>query len=62
MATAMKVWRFCVGWNPERVPIAAALYGVDDLETLYGDLLVIDNAIKSHEEAQRKAQAMKRGG
>jgi hypothetical protein len=57
----MKVWRFCSGWNPERVPIAAALYGVEDLETLYGNLLALDTTINRHNEAKRKAEEARKG-
>ena len=56
----MKIWRFCAGWNPERIPIAAAFYGVEDVDSLFGDLLAMDNAIKAHEEVQSKAETAQR--
>jgi hypothetical protein len=31
---ARHCWQFCEGWNPERWPIYAALYGVDDWHQL----------------------------
>lgn len=50
------VWRFCDGWNPDRIPMAAAYYGVDDLEFLVKQLLALDDTIRAHKDAQQKAR------
>jgi hypothetical protein len=49
----LMVWRFCGGWNPERAAIAAAYYGIDDVDTLLGQLLAIDSALIAHKAANR---------
>jgi hypothetical protein len=51
---AFKVWRFCAGWNPERIPIAATYYGVEDVDLLVEQLMELRATIDAHEAAQRK--------
>jgi hypothetical protein len=50
---ALEVWRFCGGWNPERLPIAVAYYAIEDVDLLITRLLAIDGAISAHQAAQR---------
>lgn len=52
---ALEVWRFCAGWNPQAVPLAAAFYGVEDLAGLIDRLLVIRDRIDAHKAAQQAA-------
>jgi hypothetical protein len=49
----LMVWRFCGGWNPERAAFAAAYYGIEDVDTLLTQLLVVDSAINAHKAANR---------
>jgi hypothetical protein len=51
---ALEVWRFCAGWNPERLPIAVAYFGVEDVDLLIAQLITIDSAINAHQTAQTK--------
>ena len=48
----MKVWSFCDGWQPERLPLAAAFYGIDDLESLTSTLLSLRSYMASREDQQ----------
>lgn len=36
---AIHCWNFCGGWNPERLPIYDAIYGIEDWEQM-ADLLI----------------------
>lgn len=52
---ALKVWRFCEGWHPERIPLGAAFYGVDDIELLVEQLMALRDTISAHKAAQQRA-------
>jgi hypothetical protein len=41
---ARDCWNFCDGWQPERVPLYDALYGVDDPDLLLELMLVLRRA------------------
>lgn len=51
----LDVWRFCGGWNPAVLPIAAEFYGVEDVEFLIVQLIVLRDTIDAHRAAQRRA-------
>jgi hypothetical protein len=53
---AFNVWRFCAGWNPERIPLAAAYYGVEDVDLLVEQLMALNETIDAHKAAQNKAR------
>lgn len=57
---ALEVWDFCGGWNPERIPMAAAFYGINDLGELVTRLLAIRDRVEAHGRAQREAAGGKR--
>lgn len=49
------VWRFCGGWNPQALPLAAAYYGIDDMDMLIEQLLLLRDTIGAHQAALREA-------
>lgn len=51
---AIDVWRFCGGWNPDRLPLAVAYYEIDDVDLLITQLMVINDAVETYKAAQRK--------
>lgn len=51
---AYSVWRFCAGWNPDRLPLAVAYYEIQDVDLLIGQLMAINDAVEAHKAAQRK--------
>ena len=53
---ALEAWRFCGGWEPERIPLAAAYYGVADLPDLIDKLMVIRDRIEMQTQTEREAK------
>lgn len=53
---AMRAWNFCEGWNPERIPYAAAWLDCADVDRLTYLLLAIRDRTNAWHEAQRKAK------
>jgi len=51
----IEVWRWCVGWKPERILAASEYHGISDVELLVGQLLALRSAVEAHQEFQRKA-------
>lgn len=54
-AIAFQVWKFCGGWNPALVPVAAAYYEVDDVDLLITQLLAIRESIENYQKAAAEA-------
>lgn len=50
--TAAHCWHFCEGWNPDRWPIYAALYPVDDWHAI----VELMQALRAEERAAREKQ------
>lgn len=53
------MWRFCGGWHPERLPLAAEYYGVEDVDLLIGQLIALNEAISAYHAVQAKARTKK---
>jgi hypothetical protein len=52
-AVALDVWQWCEGWNPDRVPFAAAYFGVHDLDLLMWQLQLVRDRIVAHREVNK---------
>jgi hypothetical protein len=52
----LKVWRFCAGWHPERIALAAAFYGVEDVDLLMEQLMALSDTINAHKSAQHRGR------
>jgi hypothetical protein len=42
-ALVLKVWSFCEGWNPDRLPIALAYFEVEDVDLMVSQLLALND-------------------
>jgi hypothetical protein len=51
---AFAVWQFCEGWNPERLPLAVAWHGVEDVDLLITQLHLLRDRIEARERARRE--------
>ena len=52
-ALALDVWQWCEGWDPDRVPFAAAYFGARDLDLLMWQLQLVRDRIAAHCEANK---------
>lgn len=52
---AIRVWNFCGGWDPVRVPYAVAYFAVTDVDLLMDLLMVIRGRVEARQAAQREA-------
>lgn len=48
----LEVWRFCGGWQPGILPLAAVYHGAEDLDFLVSQLLTLRDLIEAHHAAQ----------
>ncbi len=49
----LKVWRFCEGWDPALLPLAAAYYDITDVDFLLGQLELLRDKVEAHRESAR---------
>ncbi len=52
---ALRVWNFCGGWDPVRIPYAVAYFNAPDVDLLVELLMVIRARIDARQAAQREA-------
>lgn len=57
---AIRVWNFCEGWNPERLPVALACVEVADADLLVEVLVEIKGYMAERKAFQERVAAEKR--
>lgn len=57
----LDVWRFCEGWNLERLPLAVAWFAVTDVDALIEQLQTLRNAVEQQQALRRAAEDSSRG-
>lgn len=50
------MWRFCEGWHPERIAMAAEFYEFEDLDLLLSQLMALHDLVSAHKAAKQGAR------